>query len=185
MPEASQHPSGVHLTTADPKRSIRFYEALGFERAESPLDKRSPWASLHLDGQSLTISRLLPAKKRGASGASKDELRLRKKELKAFKKHRHGVGVQIHVRVSDVDLHCKGARRKRVDLFTPLRTHSHGVRDYSVVDPDGYRIVFYSPAPLALAQPAGGLEPKPRRRPSGERTSPVVEELAPSASEVP
>ncbi len=183
MPEAPKHSNSVHLTTADPKRSIRFYERLGFELSECWPDERSPLrASLQLEGQAVMVGRLLPAKKFGASGASKEELRLHKKELKAFKKHRHGVGVQIYVRVSDVDRHFKETRRKKVKLLGLPKTQSYGVRDYSVVDPDGYRVVFYAPAP---AEPSRSIEPR-RRQPSREQpTSLPAEEFAPSSIATP
>jgi len=183
MPAVPEPLAPVHLTAADPKRSIRFYETLGFELSECWPDRRKPLrATLQLDGQGLTIVSLIPAKKFASSGASKEERRLHKKELKAFKKHRHGVGLQVHVSVSDVDRHCQERRRKRVALVSRLRTRPHGVRDYSVVDPDGYRIVFYSPAP---AEPARSIRPQRRRRPAVERVEATVEVLATPSPAIP
>lgn len=181
MPEAPKHPNSVYLTSADPRRSIRFYEKLGFELSECWPDRRSPFrVSLQFDGQTVMVGRLLPPKKLAESGASKEELRLHKKDIKAFKKHRQGVGVQIYFQVSDIDEHYKRIRRQRVEPVTLPKTQSYGLREYSIADPDGYRLVFYSPAPVP---PTPSLEPKRRRQPSREQpTSVPVEEFVTSST---
>ena len=176
--DVKQHPNSVHLTVVDPKRSIRFYEGLGFELSRGWPDKKAPlWAALLLDGQCMMVGKLLPTKKLEDLGASKKEQRLNKKELKAFKKNRPGVGVQLYFHVSDVDEHFKQARRKRAELVTPLKTQFYGIRDYSIVDPDGYRLVFYSPAE---AEPVRTIRPKRKKRAArkSKAARPVVEEPA-------
>jgi uncharacterized glyoxalase superfamily protein PhnB len=175
---AEKHPNSVHLTVADPERSIRFYEGLGFEFTRGWPDKEAPlWAALLLDEQCLMVGKLLSSKKLSDLGASKQELRQNKKEIKAFKKHRAGVGVQLYFQVSDVDRHCKQAKRRKIELVTPLKTQFYGIRDYSVDDPDGYRLVFYSP--VEQAERVRTIRPKRKARRTVKRKSPApaVEEL--------
>jgi len=183
MPEASKHPNSVHLTTTDPKRSIRFYEKLGFELAECWPNRRSPLgASLQLDGQTVMVGKPLSAKGNG-KGASKEELRLNRKDRKAFKKHRHGVGVQIYLRVGDVERHYGETRRKKIELLSELTTRLPGRREYSVADPEGYRLVFYSPVPT---EPTRSIEPRRRRQPIREEPKSIsVEEFATTSAETP
>jgi uncharacterized glyoxalase superfamily protein PhnB len=159
MSATENYPNAPYLTVADPKRSIRFYSQLGFALGNCWPDAKKPeYASLVLDRQVVMVG-TSPTEKAGkALGASKAELRRMKKDHKAFKKHRHGVGVQLYLRVPDADAHHRSALRRKVEVLRPPTTHFYGIRDYLVADPDGYQLVFFASAP------SEELVPAPRRK---------------------
>ncbi len=175
MTGTDQHPNSIHLTVEDPKRSIRFYcEKLGFELKQSWPDKKNPlWANLILDRQSVMVGVLMNPDDGKDMGCSKEELRLLKKDVKAFKKHKHGVGVQVYICVKDVDAHARSAKKKRVAFVTEPKTQFYGIRDYQLMDPDGYRLVFYSPSPAQIpsdgkTKKAGTKKKKVKKAPAPE-----------------
>jgi uncharacterized glyoxalase superfamily protein PhnB len=155
-PMSDVRPNSVHLTVADPKRSIRFYvEKLGFELRECWPDAKKPmWASLALDGQVVMLGAPPDAAKLAEMGATKAEVRHARKTAKAFKKHRHGVGVALYLAVPDVDAHHRAVRKKRVEVLLEPKTWFYGIRDFTLADPDGYQLVFFMPAPAAELAPA-------------------------------
>lgn len=172
MTEAENHPNAPYLTVADPKRSIRFYTQLGFTLGNCWPDAKKPqYASLVLDRQVVMVG-ASPSEKDGkALGAPKAELRRMRKEHKAFKKHRHGVGVLLYVRVPDPDEHHRSAVKRKVEVLRPPTTHFYGVRDYVVADPDGYRLAFFASAPAGELEPA----PAPRKKERRARTEKAPE----------
>ena len=178
MADADNYPNAPYLTVADPERSIRFYTKLGFV-----LDNRWPetgkprHASLVLGRQVVLVGASLTEKEGKAAGMKKAELRRIKKDHKAFKKHRRGVGVQIYLRVDDPDAHHRLALRRKVDVLRPPATHFYGIRDYMSADPDGYRLVFFAPAPSDEVVPARRRRRAVKRRPvaTAVATAPAAE----------
>lgn len=163
MPRESQL-NATYLTVVDLKRSIRFYKKLGFEVGHCWPDARKPkYASLVLDRQVIMVATPPTDKDAKKRGAGKTELRRIKKDRKAFKKHPHGVGVQIYLSVPDPDAHHGRARRNKVVVLRSPETHAYGVRDYVAVDPDGYRLVFF-----ALAESTAEVVPAMRRKVRGK-----------------
>ncbi len=160
MSEPENFPNAPYLTVADPKRSIRFYRRLGFTLGSCWPDAKQPqYASLVLARQVVMIGSSPSEKDGKAMGASKAELRRIKKDRKAFKKHRHGVGVQLYLRVADTDAHHRRALRKEIEVLRGPTTHFYGIRDHVVADPDGYQLVFFS-----TVAGKDELAPAPRRK---------------------
>lgn len=147
MDMTPQYPNAVHLTVSDVKKSIKFYsEKLGFTLKECYPDAKKPmWASMVLDKQVVMFGAQMTPDGAKEMGATKDEIALTKRDLKAFNKGPLGVGVAIYVCVADVDAHYKFARKKRAEMVTAPKTQFYGIRDYTVQDPDGYRMVMYTP----------------------------------------
>lgn len=147
MDMTPQYPNAVHLTVSDVKKSIKFYsEKLGFTLKECyPNPKKPLWASMILDKQVVMFGAVMTPEGAKEMGATKDELALLKKDTKAFNKGSPGVGVAIYICVGDVDAHYKFAKKKRAEMVTPLKTQFYGIRDYTLQDPDGYRLVMYTP----------------------------------------
>jgi uncharacterized glyoxalase superfamily protein PhnB len=182
------HPNSVHLTVADPKRSIRFYvEKLGFQLRECWPDAKKPvWASLALDGQVVMLGAPPDPEQLGEMGASKVEVRHAKKAAKAFRRHRHGVGVALYLSVPDVDAHHRSVRRKRVEVLLAPKTWFYGIRDYTLADPDGYHLVFFMPAtPETPSEvvPAKRTKKRKSRASAAAREDAPVTELATSAAQ--
>jgi uncharacterized glyoxalase superfamily protein PhnB len=155
------YPISVHLSVESVKKSIKFYrDKLGFTLRQCyPDEKRPVWASLVLGGQSVMVGACPTPEMAKEMGASKDEVQRCKKELKAFEKHPHGVGVAVYLEVADVDALHRSCKKKRLPLVTPLESHFYGLRDFTLEDPDGYRLVFYTS--VATPQPATDAAPEP------------------------
>jgi len=178
MPEPENYPNAPYLTVADPKRSIRFYKGLGFALGNAwPSPQDPQYASLVLDRQVLMVGASYSEKEAKAMGAAKAEVRRMRKEHKAFKKHRHGVGVQLYLKVPDPDAHHRAALRRKVEVLREPTTHFYGIRDYVAVDPDGYQLVFF-----AAAEANSELAPAPRKKARRKQAQEqAAEEPAPTA----
>lgn len=175
MPDSDHYPNAPYLTVADPKRSIRFYTRLGFSLGNCWPDAKKPhYASLVLDRQVVMVGCSLTEKQGREMGVAKAELRRMKKEHKAFKKHRHGVGVQLYLRVPDADAHHRLALKRKVEVARTPTTHFYGIRDYIVADPDGYQLVFFSPAQSSTLTPA----PRKKRRRARKAAEPAAAKTA-------
>lgn len=152
--KSAQHPHSVQLTVASVARSLKFYrERLGFRVAEAWPSARKPvWASLVLGDQAITVGQLPSLEDARRLGMGRDEIELLKRDVRDFARGGHGVGVQVHLQVPDVDAYHRKVRRKRLQPLTGLRTQIYGLREFQVEDPDGYRLVFYTrAAPVDLA----------------------------------
>jgi catechol 2,3-dioxygenase-like lactoylglutathione lyase family enzyme len=57
-----------------------------------------------------------------------------------------GLGIFTYVEVDDVDQHYEFVKKNGVIPRTEPKTWPWGKREFVVKDPDGYKIVFYSPA---------------------------------------
>ena len=57
-----------------------------------------------------------------------------------------GLGIYIYVEVDDVDEHFKLVKENGIEPRTEPKTWPWGKREFVAKDPDGYKIVFYSPA---------------------------------------
>ena len=140
------YPIAVQLTVADIKKSIKFFtDKLGFTLDQTfPNPKKPMWASLTLDKQRVMLGTSMSVEDAKKFDMSKDEIAIVKKDAKAFAKGAHGVGTAFYICVPDVDAHCKAAKKKKVEILSPLKTQFYGLREYLAEDLDGYRFVFYT-----------------------------------------
>ena len=56
-----------------------------------------------------------------------------------------GLGIYTYVEVDDADKHYAFLKQNGIAPRTEPKTWSWGKREFVVKDPDGYKIVFYSP----------------------------------------
>jgi len=56
-----------------------------------------------------------------------------------------GLGIYTYVEVDDVDAHYKTLVEKGIAIKNPPRDWPWGKREFAAKDPDGYKVVFYSP----------------------------------------
>jgi lactoylglutathione lyase len=115
----------IELFVDDVDASIRFYErALGFRVVRREAD----YASLELGGAVLGLA---PIAKLPAGGEGPGFTRVRLAGVR-------GAGVEIVLEVPDVDAAAKAVVKAGYRLLEPLRERPWGLRDFRVVDPDGY-----------------------------------------------
>ncbi|MCU0863331.1 MAG: VOC family protein [Planctomycetes bacterium] len=149
------HPNAIHLTVASVPRSIRFYEEkLGFKQDGCwPEGDKPVYAKMVLDGQVLMLGELPSLQEARQMGLDADELDLVKQDARAMARGALGIGVSYYVLVADVDRFAAKMKKRRVKLLLGPKTQFYGARECALVDLDGYRLVFYSPAAPA-APPA-------------------------------
>lgn len=56
-----------------------------------------------------------------------------------------GLGVSMYVEVENVDAYFESLKAKSIRASSEPRTWPWGKREFIVKDPDGYKLVFYSP----------------------------------------
>lgn len=145
-----RHPNAIHLTVASVPRAARFYEEkLGFKLVESFPPEKPVWANLVYDGQSLMLGELPSLQEARQFGMDQPEIEVLKQDARAFARGGPGVGVSYYVKVKNVDAFARRLKQRRVKPLLPPKTQFYGLRDLAVTDLDGYRIVFYMPAPPA------------------------------------
>lgn len=115
----------IELFVDDVDASIRFYTgALGFR-----LVRREPdYASLDRGGAVLGLA---PTAKLPADGEGPGFTR-------AGLAGRRGAGVELVLEVEDVDAALEAVGRAGHRVAEPLRDRPWGLRDFRVIDPDGY-----------------------------------------------
>ena len=59
-----------------------------------------------------------------------------------------GLGIYTYVEVDDADVHFMFVKENAITPRTEPKTWPWGKREFVVKDPDGYKLVFYSPAKL-------------------------------------
>lgn len=157
-----RHPNVIHLTVLNVPRAVRFYEEkLGFKTIESFPPEKPVWAKLVFDGQALMLGELPSLAEARQFGMDQEEIEVLKQDARAFARGGQGVGVSYYVKVKNVDAFAKKLKKRRLKPLLPPKTQFYGIRDLTVVDLDGYRLVFYTPAaplPAAPAEPAPAAE---------------------------
>lgn len=110
----------VEVIVRDLERSIDFYQALGFEVA-----RRTPdFASLRWHGHSLFLA--------------EDEGRAPSAGPAA---------ANVRVLVPDVDVLWERVLALGTRVESPIADRTYGLRDFTILDPDGFGIRFASPLP--------------------------------------
>lgn len=60
-----------------------------------------------------------------------------------------GTGIYTYIEVEDVDQYFKTVKEAGVEPRTEPKTWPWGKREFVVKDPDGYKLVFYSPVEVS------------------------------------
>lgn len=148
----------VALTCKEMPKSVAFYrDQLGFTMKESWPDEHAPmWCNMTLGRQSVMLgAAVAPDQVSDLCGHDPEGLPIHAAMAQRFADHPAGVGLMIYLMVDDVDAYDSGLRGKGI---TPLRepmTQFYGIRETLVDDPDGYRLVFYSPVTMTSCQSCG------------------------------
>lgn len=158
MGQQPQHdPLAVMLTVKDVARSIAFYrDTLGFRLDACWPDEKQPmWANVLMDAQSIMFGAQMDPNTVGDMCGKDVEMGKQMKTLaEEMQKNKAGVGVTLYVRVPDVDAHHAKVSKKIANTAAP-RTQFYGLRDFSVQDPDGYRLQMYTPIKMTSCQSCG------------------------------
>ncbi|MHC5212752.1 MAG: VOC family protein [Planctomycetota bacterium] len=156
-PDKMPYPLCVMFTCKDMKKSMAFYrDTLGFEVEQSWPDENAPmWANMMLDRQSIMIGASMDPEQAPDCGSSSDVMALHKKMHADFTANKAGIGMFTYVVVPDVDAYHAGLKAKGVTPECEPTTQFYGIRDFSVQDPDGYRLVFYSPVQVTSCGSCG------------------------------
>lgn len=147
----------VGLTCKDMAASVRLYrDQLGFEMKESWPDERAPlWCNMVLNGQSVMLGAAMdPDTVAEMCGGDAKEAAYHRKLAEEFRANKPGVGVMIYLMVDDIDAYRTRITRARVQATEP-KTQFYGIRESIVLDPDGYRLVFFMPVAMESCQSCG------------------------------
>jgi uncharacterized glyoxalase superfamily protein PhnB len=115
------------------KKSIEFYiNILGFKLGALFPNKKNPtYAPIFVGDSKLML------------------VAAREINKKFYSKGLGGSGVQLFVQVEDVDEKYKEVKGK-VDIIDEIETKSWGDREFTIKDPDGYLISFYTPTSMEV-----------------------------------
>jgi len=108
---------------SDLKATADFYRKLGFDVQESP------------DGTRIKMGDFTLAFIDESATQIKNESGMKPK----------GLGIYTYVEVDDADVHFAFVKENGIVPRTEPKTWPWGKREFVVKDPDGYKIVFYSP----------------------------------------
>ncbi|HTE05420.1 MAG TPA: VOC family protein, partial [Planctomycetota bacterium] len=139
-------------------RAVAFYrDVLGFKVEAAWPDEKSPmWANLELGRQSIMLGAMMsPDKAAEFCGGDEGARRSMETLAKEFAASRNGVGVVVYVMVEDVDAYHAALVKKGVQDLPAPRSQFYGIRDFAVQDPDGYRLLMYSPITMSSCQSCG------------------------------
>ena len=113
------------LAVRNMKETIEFYtKSLGFKMGMAFPDANNPeYVDLAKDGMVLMF---IPAKNCGIGGEEK-----------------LGIGVYLYLQIDgDIDEYYQELKKKGVKIAVEIKDEPYGVRDFTVEDVDGYKLVF-------------------------------------------
>jgi len=113
------------LAVRNMKKTIRFYtKSLDFGLGMCfPTPDNPEYADLTRDGMTIMV---IPAKNHGIDTREK-----------------FGIGVYLYMHIDgDIDKYYDELKKKGVKIAADIKDEPFGVRDFTVEDPDGYRLVF-------------------------------------------
>jgi uncharacterized glyoxalase superfamily protein PhnB len=146
------------FTVKDMMKSIAFYrDTLGFVVESRWPDVDPPmWANLMLGEQSVMIGASMAPDDPGCAvqvdAATKAYLMASHQD---YTKNKAGVGVFVYLKVDDVDAFHDRAVTKGVRNAGKPTSQFYGIRDFWMQDPDGYRLMFYTPIKMTSCQSCG------------------------------
>jgi uncharacterized glyoxalase superfamily protein PhnB len=150
-------PLTVMLTVKDMMKTIAFYrDTLGFTLSERWPDTDPPmWANLMLGEQAVMIGPSMSPDSPGCGDLEPEAKAYWKTSYEDFKKNKPGVGVILYLMVDDVDAYHDKVVTKGLRTTSKPKSQFYGIRDFWAEDPDGYRLMFYTPIKLASCQSCG------------------------------
>lgn len=154
------NPNAIHLTVASASRAANFYvDKLGFKMTgQWPESGKPVYAKCELEGQVVMLGELPSLQEAKQMGLDQHEIEVVKQDARAIARGTVGVGVVYYLQVADVDRFAAKMRKRRVKLLLPPKTQFYGVRECALVDHDGYRLVFYSPAAMPAADESSATD---------------------------
>ena len=120
------------LAVRDMKKTLDFYtKSLGFElRMAFPTPDNPQYADIIKDGM---VMMFIPAQEHSIDS-----------------KEKFGSGVYLYLHIDgDIDKYYNELKQKGVRIAVDIKDEPFGVRDFTVEDPDGYKLVFNQPLPKA------------------------------------
>jgi uncharacterized glyoxalase superfamily protein PhnB len=158
MATKEHDPLTLMLTCRDAKKSIAYYrDTLGFEVEAAWPDEQNPmWANLMMGRQGIMLGAAMAPEDVGKMcGGDEAAAKAMTKLAEEYKKHKAGVGVTIYVAVPDVDRYHAGLGKKGVAGLAAPKSQFYGIRDFTLEDPDGYRLTFYTTISMPSCQSCG------------------------------
>jgi uncharacterized glyoxalase superfamily protein PhnB len=113
------------LAVRDMKKTLDFYtKSLGFTlKMAFPTPDNPEYADIVKDGM---VMMFIPAKNHGIN-----------------EKEKLGVGVYLYLQIDgDIDKYYNELKQKGVKIAVDIKDEPFGVRDFTVEDPDGYKLTF-------------------------------------------
>ena len=131
----------VHYWTTDVRRAVDFYTgALGFQADfRHPAEGEPNFCILSLEGATVMIAGFDAISPAG--DATRGDAQLR--QIVAGRARAAGA-MSVYIRVADVEFHHERARRALATVIEPLWVTPWGLRQYSVLDPDGNILTFHA-----------------------------------------
>jgi len=151
-------PLSVILTCRDIKKTIAFFkDKLGFELEACWPDEKAPfWGNLMLGNQSVMVGQSMPADSASqfCAGDALAEKNF-KQMADDLAKNKSGVGIGVYVAVPDVDQFHAKVVKNGVAVESPPKSQFYGIREMSLLDPDGFRFMFYTTIKMESCQSCG------------------------------
>jgi uncharacterized glyoxalase superfamily protein PhnB len=113
------------LAVRDMKKTLDFYtKSLGFNlKMAFPTPENPQYADIIKDGM---VMMFIPAKEHGIA-----------------EKEKFGTGVYLYLQIDgDIDKYYNELKQKGVKIAVDIKDEPFGVRDFTVEDPDGYKLTF-------------------------------------------
>lgn len=139
----------VGFTCREMHKSLTFYrDTLGFTLDECwPSEEKPLWASLSLNGQTIMLGS--GAEPGACGGGAAVDFHVANTQAML---NETGGGVLVYLHVEDVDGYHRRISENGAMPVTEPETQFYGTRDFALQDPDGYRLMFFSPITLENCQ---------------------------------
>jgi catechol 2,3-dioxygenase-like lactoylglutathione lyase family enzyme len=156
-PQNKPFPLCIMLTCRNMPKSVAFYrDTLGFTLEHSWPEGDAPmWANMMLDRQSIMLGASMDPGQAPDCGGDAATKALHQKLYDDFKGNKPGIGFMTYVLVPDVDAFHSRLSKAGLKPEVKPTTQFYGIRDFSVLDPDGYRLIFYSPVVMTSCGSCG------------------------------
>lgn len=148
-------PNCLMLMVKDMAASVHFYtHVLGFQFDEAWPNKEQPlWASLSLNKQVIMIGAAMEPDPSWCDDEA--TLELQKEMLDVFQNGTPGAGASFYFLIDGVDGYFADVKERGGQPRTEPKSQFYGLREFMILDPDGYRLLMYSYIQLSECQSCG------------------------------